>query len=466
VSLQRSILSRSSAQPLIRTPESCFTVSEVIDAANSLRAQFKSAPHRRAAIHLRDPAKFVVAILALDGVSDALLLIPSTTPSTDVFDFCRRVGVTTLVTDSSLMVTAPTDTQVLHWHHMSHFPFSGVEEVNKEESQETEWILTTSGTTDSPKLVPHRISSLVATVKSSALRGRDVIWGLVYDPARFAGLQVVLQSLLGGSTLAATVQGTDTDKTVEFFARAGVNALSATPTLWRKLLIGGQHQLLDLKTVTLGGEIADAGVLRSLRAAFPNARIRHVYASTEAGVGFSVTDGEEGFPASWLASPPDGIALTIRQDGLSDKDGELLIRSARSATQYHEGASLIDEDGWIATGDRVQLAGARVVFLGRMNGSINVGGDKVFPEQVENVLNQHPHVAAASVRSRRNPIVGSLVEAHVVLTKSTAPSDAIRNELLSFCREKLSKAAVPAFLRFVDRIESTTSGKQSRTNRQ
>ena len=84
------------------------------------------------------------------------------------------------------------------------------------------------------------------------------------------------------------------------FVREGVNAMSATPTLWRKILMSDASRSLALRSITLGGEIADQQVLSTLASTYPSARIRHIYASTEAGTGFSVTDGKAGFPVSFL----------------------------------------------------------------------------------------------------------------------------------------------------------------------
>ena len=104
-----------------------------------------------------------------------------------------------------------------------------------------------------------------------------------------AGLQVLLQALLGGSSLALPAAGTGLAERLALFARCGVNAISATPTLWRKMLmLPAAQRALALRTITLGGETADQQVLDALARAYPGARVRHLYASTEAGVGFAV----------------------------------------------------------------------------------------------------------------------------------------------------------------------------------
>ncbi len=84
---------------------------------------------------------------------------------------------------------------------------------------------------------------------------------------------------------------------------SGANAVSATPSLWRQILQLPVSAGWDLKQITLGGEIADQRVLDALTSAFPGARIVHVFASTETGAAFSVKDGREGFPVTYLTDP-------------------------------------------------------------------------------------------------------------------------------------------------------------------
>jgi acyl-coenzyme A synthetase/AMP-(fatty) acid ligase len=383
--------------------------------------------------------------MALDGAARQLLLLPADTAPSQAQDFARRAGSTLWAGDAAAEL--PTCVRL-----QAGTPLT----AQVPDIEDTHWILVTSGTTGTPKLVPHRLVSLGATARTDSGQGARFRWGLVYDPARFAGLQVVLQALLGGSSLALLPASASFDERMELFADSGVNALSATPTLWRKLLMSSQAKRLSLKLATLGGEIADQTVLSAVQAAFPQARVRHVYASTEAGVGFSVADGLEGFPSAWLHSPPRGVELKVA-------DGELLVRSTRTAAAYHEGHSLRDEAGWVATGDRVEDDGARVRFAGRINGAINVGGNKVFPESVERVLLSCRGVSGARVGARKNSFSGALVEALVVPAPGLAGDATLRQALLNACRAQLPRHAVPALIKFVAELSTTSSGKQDRS---
>ncbi len=413
--------------------------------AASLRAlpRDAAATGGRVAVCCSDPVALIETLFALDGAAAELLLLPPSLAPEQAADFAERAASQWQLGDGALALPRrPPATAVAAAPHA------------------TRWLLTTSGTTGTPKIVPHTLAALVGTTRRDPAHGASLVWGLLYDPTRFAGLQVVLQALFGGSTLVVPDPAPSFAERMACLAAHGVNALSATPTMWRQLLMAGAAARLDLRTVTLGGEMADQKILDALRAAWPAARVRHVYASTEAGVGFSVADGEDGFPAAWLQKAPAGLALRIVGDGAV---GELQLRSSRAAAGYVGGAALADADGWVASGDWVANDGRRVRFLGRRSGAINVGGDKVFPESVERVLTAHPAVFSATVRGRKSPITGALVEAEVVLAPTHAPAPALRDELLAHCRARLPRHAVPALLRFGAAPIATAAGKQQRT---
>ncbi len=207
--------------------------------------------------------------------------------------------------------------------------------------------------------------------------------------------------------------------------------------------------------VRLSGEIADQAILDQLKAAFPEARVAHAYASTEGGVGFTVEDGLEGFPAN-LVGARSGIEIIVRNDTLH-------VRSKRTGRKYLGAASaaLVDAEGYVDSGDRVERRGDRYYFLGRSSGMINVGGIKVLPEEVETVINGHPSVALSRVRARPNPILGAVVEAEVVLQAEAAQTEAaaLKGDIIAHCRQHLAKHKVPFNVKIVPELPITAGGK-------
>ena len=120
------------------------------------------------------------------------------------------------------------------------------------------------------------------------------------------------------------------------------------------------------------------------------------------------------------------------------------------------------DDGWIDTGDNVERVGDRIHFLGRASGVINVGGNKVHPEEVERLLLSHPEIQSARVFSKSSPIMGALVVADIVPSQSPQDPTAFRASIKAHLREQVEPYKIPAILNLVDRLETTATGKLAR----
>jgi acyl-coenzyme A synthetase/AMP-(fatty) acid ligase len=334
-----------------------------------------------------------------------------------------------------------------------------------ERRQSTEWVLLTSGTTGAPKLVSHSLASLAGDMQKPSALGRDTVWGTFYDIRRYGGLQILLRALLSGGSLVMSSPDESVHDFMSRAAAAGVTHITGTPSHWRRVLMSGAARVITPRYVRLSGEVADQPILDGLRAVYPTAVIAHAFASTEAGLAFDVTDGLAGFPESVVNQQSAGIDIKI-------EDGAMLIRSARTATRYLNGDSSFvrREDGFVETHDLVELRDGRYYFVGRRGGIINVGGQKCYPEEVESVINQHPMVQMSLVKARKNPLLGSVVVAEVVLNAgadsvdSDVAREAVKNEIMDACRRTLSAHKVPATIRIVSTLEVAPSGKLQRPN--
>jgi acyl-CoA synthetase (AMP-forming)/AMP-acid ligase II len=213
--------------------------------------------------------------------------------------------------------------------------------------------------------------------------------------------------------------------------------------------------------VRLSGEVADQAILDRLKAVYPESMVAHAFASTEAGVAFEVRDGLAGFPSAFVG-PGDSAELRV-------VDGSLRIRSRRVATSYlgRASGSLADADGFVDTGDIVELRDGRYYFVGRREGIINMGGLKVHPEEVEAVINRHPAVEISLVKAQRNPITGAVPVADVVMKRQAArlqdEESGLVEEIRRFCHEELPAHKVPAMIRIVTALEIAPSGKLIRS---
>lgn len=397
-----------------------------------------------------------LAMIELDGVARRMLLCPPDLDWDRLEVLLEQAGIDTIVTD-----------RPLHRCRAGKYNVIGIDLpqqriVGWEVDRATEWLMLTSGTSGLPKIVRHTLDGLAgAIIADGSARYRNATWATFYDIRRYGGLQIFLRALIGGGSMVLSDPGEAIAAHVARLRTGGVTHISGTPSHWRKLLMSGAAADFSPRYVRLSGEIADQAVLDGLARAFPHASIGHAYASTEAGVGFSVDDGREGFPAQLIGRNRDGVEMKV-------VDGSLRIRSERTARAYvgADAPPLADADGFVDTGDMVERRGERYHFVGRRGGIINIGGLKVHPEEVEAAINRHASVQMSRARSRRSPITGAIVVADVILADGIDRErhETIRKEILSQCKDCLTVWKVPAVIRFVDRLDVTAAGKLVRTD--
>lgn len=410
------------------------TYEDVLTKAKALRERLLMAKGANVALRGLAPVELTLTLIALDGLASQILLLPSS------LDTSR----------------AETLTEQSNTHYLLNSGSGSLHEIQQctgAQPVTTKWLLATSGTTGTPKVIEHRLETLTRSVKSDHEVGASYIWGLMYDPNRFAGLQVILQSLFSGSTIVTTEQP-DFESQLDAVLAHPVNGLSATPSLWRKLLMDGRVSNLPLKQVTLGGEIADQPILDALKRRFPKARVVHIYASTEAGTGFSVKDGYAGFPVEWLNNPERVPALKV------NADQHLLIKPALMPTGS-EIMTRVDGEGYLDTQDLVGIAGDRVLFMGRSSGAINVGGNKVNPEAIEIYLRGLEGVRDARVFGKKSSMMGQLICAQILPMEDIDPKG-LRQRVIQSCKKDLESWQVPALINFVEEMKENAAGKRER----
>jgi acyl-coenzyme A synthetase/AMP-(fatty) acid ligase len=388
-----------------------------------------------------------LAMLELDGVAARIVVAPPDFGAERLASVTRQAGVDAVLCDRGAL---DVDLGTARLEASDPAP----EASPRPAPIETQWVLPTSGTTGEPKLVAHTLDGLAGAISGAGDASR--VWGTFYDIRRYGGLQIFLRAAIGGAPLVIGEGDASLSDHLSRLAAAGVTHISGTPSHWRRVLMSGEAARMAPRYIRLSGEIADRAILDALAAAYPKATIVHAYASTEAGVGFDVTDGREGFPARYL----DGLA------GVEMRivDGSLHLRSSRTASHYvgRDDLRLKDDDGFVDTDDLVEVIGDRCFFRGRRAGTINVGGLKVHPEEVEQIINLHEAVRMSLVKRRRSPITGDLLVADVVLTEAAggeAARNAARAEILANCRARLERHKVPAMVSFVSSLPMSAAGK-------
>ena len=431
------------------------SLTDILDKT-CLVGHFDELSNRSVLLAVSDQLISALAMTEIDGVARRMLLCPPDLKADYVQTLIDEAEIDAIVTD-----------QPARWADFGVYLVMAARAPERrgakaKTERATEWLMLTSGTSGVPKIVGHTLEALTgAIVADGPARGTPPVWATFYDIRRYGGLQIFLRAILGGGSIVLTEPGEALADHIARLNAMGVTHISGTPSHWRKLLMSGAASGFSPRYVRLSGEIADQAVLDGLRKAFPDASIGHAYASTEAGVGFAVNDGLEGFPAGMIGVNRDGVEMRV-------VDGSLRIRSTRTAHAYvgRDAVALTDDDGFVDTGDMVELRGDRYHFVGRRGGIINIGGLKVHPEEIEAVINRHDEVRMSRARSRKSPITGSIVVADVILADGCDASrgDEIRKKILADCRARLPSHKVPAMIKFVDALDITAAGKLARTD--
>jgi acyl-CoA synthetase (AMP-forming)/AMP-acid ligase II len=161
----------------------------------------------------------------------------------------------------------------------------------------------------------------------------------------------------------------------------------------------------------------------------------------------------------------DGFEAKIVDDAMKPladgETGQLALRGPGMFSGYLNPPRSRDQilrDGWFLTGDLAHRdSGGRIVQDGRTSSVIHVAGHKVFPEEVAAALDHHPAVLRSRVSSRPHPQMGEAIHADIQLRPDQAQTTP--EDIIAFCRRRLSSQKVPATLEIVTEISTTSSGK-------
>jgi acyl-coenzyme A synthetase/AMP-(fatty) acid ligase len=292
-------------------------------------------------------------------------------------------------------------------------------------------IVFSSGSTGRPKGILQDVECVARKFVKERPGWRTVLF-LMMD--HFGGFNTFLSTFAYGGA-GVCVPERSPEAVCRAIQQSKATLLPTTPTFLNLLLASGtarQFDLSSIQLITYGTEVMPTSTLEKLRKAFPNAQIKQTYGLSELGVLRSKSEGDE---SVWVKLGGDGFEVKV-------VDNILWIRSEANMVGYLNAPQPFDAEGWMCTGDEVEVRGDYVRIIGRKSEMINVGGQKVFPAEVESVLLSAGNVKEATVFGARHPLMGQVVQARVSLAEPEA-TDAMNARLRKHCLQHLAKYKVP-----------------------
>lgn len=295
-------------------------------------------------------------------------------------------------------------------------------------------VLFSSGTTGRSKASVLDFQKVLGRYQA---KGRDqrILSFLSLD--HIGGINTLLHTLVQGGTVV-TVANRSPEAVFAAVERHQVEVLPTTPTFLNMVLISGVLERFDctsLQLVTYGTEPMPIQTLRRLAEALPRVRFKQTYGLSELGILPTKSRGDD---TLWVKLGDAGFEHKIIDD-------VLWIRSDMAMLGYLNAVAPFDAEGFFNTQDVVETDGEWIRILGRRSEIINVGGEKVYPSEVENTILEVPGVAEATVSGHPSHVTGMVVKATVLLGPEVTEEPAVmQRRIRAHCRAKLEPFKIPA----------------------
>lgn len=292
-------------------------------------------------------------------------------------------------------------------------------------------VLFSSGSTGKSKAAIHNLARLLEKFQVQRQQ-KCTLTFLLLD--HIGGINTLLYTFSNGGTVVA-VADRDPESVCRAIAQHHVQILPTSPTFLNLLHMSGAHRhhdLSSLELVTYGTEPMPESTLARVHEALPHVKLQQTYGLSELGILRSKSRGSDSL---WVKVGGEGYETKV-------VDGTLWVRARSAMLGYLNAPSPFDAEGWMNTQDQVEVDGEWLRILGRRSEIINVGGQKVYPAEVESVLLQIDGVEDATVRGEPNPITGHIVVARVTLAQ---PEDlgSLKRRVRTFCAERLAPHKIP-----------------------
>ena len=311
--------------------------------------------------------------------------------------------------------------------------------VNLLKTGEPGLLLFSSGSTGTPKGILHNFTLVLEKFKTQRSKVVAITF-LMLD--HFGGINTLLHITSNLGTVV-TIKKRSVQAICETIEKHKVELLPTTPSFLNMLVgsdVNKHYDLSSLRLITYGTEVMPQTTLDRLNEAFPLVKFQQTYGLSELGVLRS-------------QSKPDGsLWVKIGGEGFQTKviDDILWIKSKFAMVGYLNAPSPFDSEGWFNTQDRVEVEGDYFKILGRVTDLMNIGGQKVYPTEIEDVIIEMDNVEDVAIYSEKNNILGNIIVAEIVL-KEPESALSLKHRVRKYCATKLTPFKVPTKVLIADK---------------
>lgn len=299
-------------------------------------------------------------------------------------------------------------------------------------------VIFSSGSTGKSKAAVHDCTQLLQKFRTPRKAKRTIPFMLL---DHIGGVNTILHTLSSAGTIVI-VDNRNPETVCESIQNFRVQVLPTSPTFLNLLLLRNCHKSYDLsslETIAYGAEPMPETTLKRLHVEFPHVQLVQNYGVSEIGVMRSHSESSESI---WVKLGGDGYCTRVR-------DGMLEIKAKSAMLGYLNAPSPFTDDGWFMTGDVVEVKGDYFKILGRQSEIINIGGEKVYPAEVEGFIARMEGVIDVAITAEKHSIVGHIVKATVQLATEESSTE-FRKRMVEFLTDKLPVYKVPQKITLTD----------------
>jgi len=322
-----------------------------------------------------------------------------------------------------------------------------------QDSNNSGLILFSSGSTGKPKAMIHNFDKLVNHYQNKKEKSMNMILFLMFD--HIGGLNTLLNILSMGATMIIP-PNRNADDICKIIQDYKIRILPSSPTFLNLILMSKAYEKYDLKSlrmITYGTETMPESLLLRLKEIFPKTKLLQTFGTSETGI------------ASTSSKSSNSTYMKLDDANLDYKivDNELWLKSKTQVMGYlNSSMDSFTDDGWFKTGDLVEVIDdGYIKIIGRNKEVINVGGEKVLPNEVESVILSMSEIDDVMVYGQSNIITGQTVVCDVVFNIDINTKEA-KKLIRKFCKNKLDNYKIPTKVNIVNRTNFSSRFKKIR----